>query len=116
LIFFAVVESSLSFISACRIAWVIFKSAGLFDWSPDVWVSLERSRSFTAVLSDFVSSLSAANAARLTALRHAKASIVRFIGSFVRVSGGVRTTDRNWYPHRLHLVYLLSRDVDYGIG
>src|SRR6266481_4307426 len=100
LMFFAVVESSLSFISACRMACVIFKSAGLFDWSPDVWVSPERSRSFVAVLSGFVFSLSAAKAARLTALRQVKASIVRFIGSLVWFCGGVGTTDRNWYPQR----------------
>ena len=116
LMFFAVVESSLSFISACRIACVIFKSAELFDWSPDVWVSPERSRSFVAVLSGFVFSLSAANAARLTALRQAKASISSFHGSFRLSLWGVGITDRNWYPHRLYLVYLLSRDVDYGIG
>jgi hypothetical protein len=81
--FFAVIESSLSFISACRIACVIFRSAELFDWSPDVSVSPERSRSFVAVLSGLVFSLSAAKAARLTALRQAKASKVRFIGPFV---------------------------------
>src|SRR2546427_11139276 len=98
LMFFAVVESSLSFISACRIAWVIFKSAGLFDWSPDVWVSPERSRSFVAVLSGLVLS-SAAIAAMLTALRQAKASKVRFMGPFVRLGlRGGSVTDRNWYP------------------
>src|SRR5712675_2666275 len=102
LMFFAVIESSLSFISACRIACVIFKSAGLFDWSPDVWVSPERSRSFVAVLSGFVFSLSAANAARLSALRQANASKVRFMGPFVRGSGGVGI-DRNRYAQRFYL-------------
>jgi hypothetical protein len=94
---------------------VIFKSAGLFDWSPDVWVSPERSRSFVAVLSGLVLS-SAAIAAMLTALRQAKASKSRFICflSFEFVSGGI--TDRNPHAHRLYLVYLLSRDVDYGRG
>src|SRR5439155_3962621 len=82
LMFFAVVESSLSFISACLIAWVIFKSAELFDWSPDLWVSPERSRSLVAVLSGFVFSLPA-NAARLNALRQAKASVIPFMSSFV---------------------------------
>src|SRR4029453_15137091 len=114
LMFFAVVESSLSFISACRMALVIFKSAGLFDWSPDVWVSPDRSRSFVAVLSGLVLS-SAASAARLTALRKAKASKVRFMGSFVWVCG-VSVTDRNLYPRRLSLVYLFSRDVDHGFS
>jgi len=80
--FFAVVESSLSFISACRIACVIFKSAGLFDWSPDVLVSPERSRSFVAVLSGCAFS-SPANAARLNALRQAKATKVPFMDPFV---------------------------------
>src|SRR4030095_500466 len=56
----------------------------LFDWSPDVWVSPERSRSFTAVLSGFTFSLPA-NAARLNALRQVKASIIRFMGPFVLV-------------------------------
>jgi hypothetical protein len=69
LMFFAVVESSPSFISACRIACVIFKSAELFDCSPEVCVSPERSRSFFAVLSGFTCLSSAANAARLNALR-----------------------------------------------
>ena len=73
----AVVESSLSFISARRIACVIFKSAELFDWSPDVLVSPERSRSFVAVLSGFAFSLSAANAAKLSALR--QAMLVKFV-------------------------------------
>src|SRR4030095_732699 len=118
LMFFAVIESSLSFISACRIACVIFKSAGLFDWSPDVWVSPERSRSFVAVLSGFAFSLSAANAARLSALRQAKVSKVRFMGPFVRVCGGVSTTDRNSYPRRSCLLscLLFSRDVDHGFS
>src|SRR4030095_8128212 len=117
LMFFAVIESSLSFISACRIACVIFRSAELFDWSPDVSVSPERSRSFVAVLSGLVFSLSAAKPARLTALRQAKASKVRFIGPFVLVCGGVPTTDRNSYPRQFYLfTKLLSRDVDYRIG
>src|SRR6266496_1786071 len=79
--FLAVVESSPSLTSACRMACVIFKSDELFDWSPDVWVSPERSRSFVAVLSGFVLS-SALKAATLSALRQAKTSKVRFIGSF----------------------------------
>jgi hypothetical protein len=86
LMFFAVIESSLSFISACRIACVIFKSADLFDWSPDVWVSPERSRSFVAVLSGFVFSSPAANAATLSALRQAKTSKLRFMVSFTFMS------------------------------
>jgi hypothetical protein len=95
LMFFAVVESSLSFISVCRIACVIFKSAGLFDWSPEVWVSPERSRSFVAVLSGWVLS-SAAIAAMLTAVKPAKASKVRFMVPFVRLDfAGVLVTDRN---------------------
>jgi hypothetical protein len=69
---------------------VIFKSAELFDWSPDVLVSPERSRSFVAVLSGFAFSLSAANAARLNALREAKASKVRFMGSFSLKFAGCR--------------------------
>src|SRR6476660_1035638 len=113
LMFFAVIESSLSFISACRMACVIFKSAALFDWSPDVWVSPERSRWFIAVLSGFVFSLSAAIAVRLTALRQAKASIVLFMGPFVRVCGGVATTDRNSHPRQLYwFTKLTSRSVD----
>jgi hypothetical protein len=63
-------------------ACVMFKSAELFDWSPDVLVSPERSRSFAAVLSGFVFSSPAANAATLSALRQAKTSKVRFMGSF----------------------------------
>src|SRR6478752_4651736 len=99
LMFFAVVESSPSFISARRIACVIFKSAELFDWSPDVFVSPERSRPFVAVLSGSAFSLSAANAARLSALRQANASKVRFMGLFVRVYKGVGI-DRNRYAQR----------------
>src|SRR5437762_7052344 len=110
LIFFAVVESSRSFISARRIDCVTFKSAELFDWSPDVLVSAERSRSFVAVLSGFAFSLSAANAAKLSALRQATANKVRFMGPFVRVCGGVGI-DRNRYAQRF---YLFSRDVNYG--
>src|SRR5438045_6360874 len=87
LMFFAVVESSRSFNSARRIACVTFKSAELFDWSPDVLVSPERARSFVAVLLGFAFSLSAANAARQSALTQADASKVRFMGSFVRDSG-----------------------------
>src|SRR5437762_9621250 len=113
LIFFAVVESSRSFISACRMACVIFKSAELFDWSPDVLVSPERSRSFVAVLSGFSFSLSAANTARLSALRQANASKVCFMGPFVRVCGGVVGIDRNRYAQRF---YLFSCDVDHGFG
>jgi hypothetical protein len=79
LMFFAAIESSWSFISARRIACVIFKSAELFDWSPDVLVSPERSRSFVAVLSGFVFSLSSATTARLNALRQVNASKVRFM-------------------------------------
>src|SRR6187200_3568510 len=110
LMFFAVVESSPSFISACRIVCVVFKSAELFDWSPEVLVSPERSRSFVAVLSGFVFSLSAANAARLSALRQVNASKVRFMGPFVRVCEGVGI-DRNRYAQRF---YLFGCDVDYG--
>src|SRR5207248_4833091 len=103
--FFAVVESSPSFISARRIACVIFKSAELFDWSPDVLVSPERSRSFVAVLSGSV-----ANAAKLSALRQANANKVRFMGPFVRGCRGVGI-DRNRYAQRF---YLFSRNVNYG--
>src|SRR5439155_12199362 len=116
LMFFAVVESSRSFNSARRIACVVFKSAELFDWSPDVLVSPERSRSFVAVLSGFAFSLSAAIAARLNALREAKASKVRFMGSFSLKFWGVGIVDRNRYPRRFYLVYLFSRDVDHGFG
>jgi hypothetical protein len=52
---------------------VIFKSEELFDWSPDVAVSPERSRWFKAVLSAFVFS-SSAIADRLIMLILAKAS------------------------------------------
>src|SRR2546423_6306065 len=106
LMFFAVVESSRSFISARRIACVIFKSAELFDWSPDVLVPPDRSRCFVAVLSGFAFSFSAANAARLSALRQATVSKVRFMDPFVRVWGGVGI-DRNRYAQRF---YLFSRD------
>ena len=54
-------------------ACVIFKSAELFDWSPDVAVSPERSRWFVAVLSASAFS-SAAIADRLIMLKLAKAS------------------------------------------
>src|SRR5205823_10953349 len=110
LMFFAVIESWSSFISACRMACVMFKSAELFDWSPDVLVSPERSRSFVAVLSGFAFSLSAANAAKLSALRQANANKVRFMGPFVRGCRGVGI-DRNRYAQRF---YLFSRDVNYG--
>src|SRR4029434_578831 len=110
LMFFAVVESSPSFINARRIARVIFKSAELFDWSPDVLVSPERSRSFVDVLSGFAFSLSAANAAKLSVLRQANANKVRCMGPFVRGCRGVGI-DRNRYAQRF---YLFSRDVDHG--
>src|SRR5437762_11894229 len=104
LIFFAVVDSSRSFISACRIACVIFKSAELFDWSPDVLVSPERSRSFVAVLSGFAFSSSAANAAKLSALRQANANNVRFMCPFVRGRRGVGI-DRSRYAQRFVFIY-----------
>jgi hypothetical protein len=40
-------------------ACVVFKSAELFDWSPDVLVSPERSRWFLSVLSAFTFSSAA---------------------------------------------------------
>src|SRR5947207_6284244 len=97
--FFAVVESSRSFNSARRRACVTFNSAELFDWSPDVLVSPERSRSFVAVLSGFAFSSSAANAAKLSALRQANANKVRFMGPFVRGRRGVGI-DRSRYAQR----------------
>src|SRR5947207_14011807 len=103
LMFFAVVESSRSFNSARRIACVTFKSAELFDWSPDVFVSPDRSRSVVAVLSGFAFSLSVANASKLSPPRQANANKAGFMGPFLRGGRGVGL-DGKRYPLRLYCI------------
>src|ERR1700682_3119449 len=79
LMFCAVTERLLSFTIARRISAVIFTSSGLFDWSPDVLVSPDRSRSFCAVLSTGGVLSSANSLVRQIAPEQAKVSKVRFM-------------------------------------
>src|SRR5438105_10321949 len=80
LMFCAVAERLLSFTIARRISAVTFTSSGLFDWSPDVLVSRDRSRSFFAVLSTGGVLSSANSLVRQIAPEQVRASKVRLMG------------------------------------